>query len=431
MKKIANLYKLFKKSRGVSTDTREDLKGKIFFALSGENFDGNKFAKKALEQGALAAVIDNDQYLINNCILVEDSLTTLQTLAKSFARDLTVPIFGITGSNGKTTSKELIRSIISTKFKIHATKGNLNNHIGVPLTILSCPLDTEFLLIEMGANHRFEIKELCEIAQPQFGTITNVGRAHLEGFGSFENIIKTKTELYQYLDLKKGLLFVNASDKILVKEIPAGSKALVYSLSGTLSDNRRYNFSEISNKPLVSFKLELDNDTVNIQSNLLGDFNFLNLQLAAIIGMFFGIDLKSIKLGIENYTPKNNRTEIRKLQSNTLILDAYNANPSSMKESIKSFAGISSKRVLILGDMKELGSFSFQEHYDLIQFIKSYKWEQIYLVGEEFCKSNSHKDIQCFENVDKLKTILDFNAFENSHFLLKGSRSMKLEKLLE
>lgn len=432
MDQLDKIYRLFKDSKGISTDSRDDLKGKLFFALSGENFDGNKFAESAIEKGAKAVIIDNPEYSKSEgSILVENSLNALQALANKYRKDLKIPVLAITGSNGKTTTKELIKAILSQKFNIHATKGNFNNHIGVPLTLLSCPSDAEFLLVEMGANHLKEIQLLCEITQPEFGVITNIGRAHLEGFGSFENIIKAKTELYHYLSKNNGIIILNGSDEILSNEIPDGMQPFIFNLNGELDNGNHYIFQNIDTDPFVSLELIFRGNSIPIKSNLFGDFNFLNIQMGVMIGLYFDVEVNSIKKAIEDYVPKNNRTEILTISTNTFVLDAYNANPSSMQESIKSFAKLDSDKILILGDMKELGGYSLDEHQKLIQFIQQYHWTGVFLIGEEFrlCKFND--TIEWYPNVEELKKKLDLGNFNNTHFLLKGSRSMGIERMLK
>ncbi|MGC6489908.1 MAG: UDP-N-acetylmuramoyl-tripeptide--D-alanyl-D-alanine ligase [Flavobacteriales bacterium] len=410
---IATLHQLFLESTGVSTDTRKVSTNNIFFALKGENFNGNKFALDAINKGASYAIVDEDEYSNHHrCIVVEDSLKTLQDLASFHRSKLHCPVLGITGSNGKTTTKELISSVLSTQLKVVSTKGNLNNHIGVPLTILSADLDTEFLIVEMGANHRKEIKFLSEIADIDFGIITNIGKAHLEGFGSLQGIIDTKKELYDYIGVKNGKLFVNKND-VLLQSLSKGMNKLEYSINPI---NTSSPFAAIEFKG------------INIQSQLIGYYNCANISAACFIGDYFNISVSNLKLAIESYQPKNNRSQLSSTtQNNSLILDAYNANPSSMLEAITSFTNIThNKKVLILGDMLELGNESTKEHQNIVDLLSEIN-SKVILVGKEFSKC-SHQYTH-FMTIEACKNWLKNLNISDSLILLKGSRGIRLEEL--
>ena len=413
---IRNLYKLFLEYPKICTDSRSVIKNSIFFALSGDNFNGNKFAKQAIENGCAYAITDDEQYSNHqNIILVQDSLKTLQELAKYHRKKLNIPFIGITGTNGKTTSKELIHAVLSSQYKTHATKGNLNNHIGVPLSILETNNKTEISIIEMGANHQNEINLLSNIAQPNYGIITNIGKAHLKGFGNIEGVIKAKSELYKYIKKNKQQIFLNQDDKTLV-ELAKGIKHNTYgtkaNTSGFLLENNL--FTEVKYK----------NKTIN--TKLIGDYQFYNVMLAICVGEYFNISLNNIKKSLETYTPKNNRSEIIKTQNNTLILDAYNANPSSMKAMITSFAKKKyTNKVCILGDMLELGEFSNSSHKEIDTLITKLG-VTTYYVGREFKKNNQ----QAYISREEFEKKLIKKPIIGKTILIKGSRSIQLEKLI-
>ena len=413
--KIEKLHRLFVKCSVVSTDSRRIVKNSIFFALKGENFDGNIYAKSAIEKGAKYVVIDNEQFIFNdNCILVDDALDCLQQLAKYHRSQLNCPVLGITGTNGKTTTKELITTVIEKKFNTVATKGNLNNHIGVPLTILSAKLDTEFLIVEMGANHIHEIQFLCELAHIDFGIITNIGKAHLEGFGSEESIITAKKELYDYIEAQNGSLFVNGTDKLLMS-ISTNIKRITYNLEEQQDSN--------------SFFAEAIFKGCLISSKLIGDYNKTNILAACSIGSYFGISLEDIKDAVESYEPANNRSQLLKTAHNIIVMDAYNANPSSMQEAIQSFQKVRHKNKLyVLGDMLELGNRSISEHQNIIDKLSLIDC-QVILVGKEFKKCN-HNFRHFTESTEAIKW-LQKNPIKDSFLLLKGSRGIQLEKLKE
>ena len=410
---VKELHKLFLKSSGVITDSRQIKLNSIFFALKGDNFDGNEYAKSAIEKGASFAVIDNQTYCLNKkYIVVDDVLSCLQELSQYHRKQLNCPVLGITGTNGKTTTKELIKAVIQKNFKTVATKGNLNNHIGVPLTLLSAKLNTEFLIIEMGANHTNEINFLCKLAQVNFGIITNIGKAHLEGFGNVQNVIKAKKELYDHINVNNGTLFVNANDKLLMS-ISENTERVLYNTKKQEQSNTMF-AEAIFNESLIS-------------SQLIGNYNRTNILAACEIGSYFGVTLENIKDAIKSYIPSNNRSQLFKTRRNTIILDAYNANPSSMSEAIKAVQNLNHKKKLfILGDMLELGENSLVEHQSIIDELSENNQEVI-LIGNEFNKCQ-HNFIHFFNSEDALGWIEE-NPIEDMFILLKGSRGIKLEIL--
>lgn len=425
---LEKLYQLYLQHRSITTDTRTITEGAIYFALKGENFDGNLFVGQAFEKGASYCVVDNAECAINEqCLLVDDVLETLQALAKHHRKQQTIPFLAITGTNGKTTTKELIHAVLSKKYRCHATKGNLNNHIGVPLTLLSMPENTEIAIIEMGANHPGEIDFLCRIAQPDFGVITNIGKAHLEGFGGYEGVIKTKTELYQYIKNRNGKLFVNA-DNTLLMEKSEGIERITYGSS----PNADYKATFRSANPNLAFYFERNDLVYNVQTQLLGAYNFENAVAATCIGSYFKVDDFDIKAALESYVSTNNRSQFLKTEKNELYLDAYNANPSSMRVAIENFAQQEScfNKVAILGGMKELGKSSAEEHRGLVELIASKDISQVFLVGEEFAFV-TEDTLSWFENTESLKEYLTENPLTNSFVLVKGSRSNRLEILVE
>ena len=414
---IQKLYQFFLKHPIICTDSRKITKGSIFFSLKGEKFNGNKFAEKAIKDGCSFAVVDEKEFATNDkFILVDDVLGTLQNLAKHHRTLLNIPIIGITGTNGKTTSKELINAVLSSEKCCYATKGNFNNHIGVPLSILEITSSHEIAIIEMGANHIGEIAFLCNISQPIFGVITNIGKAHLEGFGSFESVIKAKSELYNYIQKNNGNVFVNNEAELLI-ELADNIRKTTYGKNGD------YKGSIASNTPFVSVQFGEN----SIISNLIGDYQFYNIMLAISVGKYFEITDKNIKKAIESYTPKNNRSEIIKTKSNTIILDAYNANPSSMTAMLHSFAKQNyENKLCILGDMLEMGNTSLQEHKAIIDLANELKLECIF-IGTEFAQV--HK--QVYNSTDKFSEFLKEKPIKNKTILLKGSRGITLEKLVK
>ena len=413
---ISEIYNIYKKNPIICTDTRKTKKGGVFFALKGERFNGNKFANQAINDGCDVAIIDEKKYAINNkFILVENTLETLQNLAKYHRNQLSIPIIGITGTNGKTTSKELIYSVLKSEINIYATKGNLNNHIGVPLSILEISNKHEMAIIEMGANHKKEIMFLCNIARPTHGVITNIGSAHLEGFKSVEGVIQTKNELFNFIKDHNGLLFVNNDDDLLVR-LAENIKKKTYGLTS------KSNISISSNTPF----LNVTYNNIIIKSKLIGDYQLYNISLAICIGEYFNISNENIKHTIESYIPKNNRSEITETKKNIIIMDAYNANPSSMKAMIHSFAKQNyTNKLCILGDMLEMGDFANKEHAKIIKLCQKLKLDAIF-VGEEFSILTN----KAFKNLTDLKQFIKQNSIKNKTILLKGSRGIKLEELV-
>lgn len=423
---IEELYNHFLAcNQQVSTDTRNISKNSIFFALKGPNFNGNKFAKDALVNGANFVIIDEAEYSIDDrTILVDNVLTCLQELANFHRRKLKIPVIGITGTNGKTTSKELIGAVLSKKYNTHITSGNLNNHIGVPLTLLKLTSHHEIAIIEMGASKQGDIKELAEIAEPTHGLITNIGKAHLEGFGSFENIIKTKLELYDFIHSSKGEIFINNEDELLKNNIDAKIDIHTYgyknsSVNGYVSENH----------PTISLQWSINNSDFQTKTKLIGAYNLNNILCAICIGNYFNVPENKIHSAIEDYSPSNHRSQIVKTKRNTIIADCYNANPSSVMESLKSFNSINkANKLAILGDMLELGSVSYDEHLKIISYLQTKNIDAI-LVGKEFSKLKSN--YPTFQNTNDVITFFDKKDFKNFTILLKGSRGIKLEKLID
>lgn len=426
---IKDIYKLFHFSEVVTTDTRKIEKGAMFFALKGKKFNGNKYAAEALEKGASYAIIDEEKYVINDkTILVDNVLKTLQLLANFHRKKLGIPIIAITGSNGKTTTKELIAAVLSTKYKISFTQGNLNNHIGVPLTLLSMNENTELGIVEMGANHPGEIGILSEIADPDYGIITNIGRAHLEGFGSFEAIKKTKSELFDYLKKKKdGTIFYNKDNPILV-EITQEIKNKVS--FGTSDAN--LTGEPVMSPPFIHAKVKFPKGILYLNSNLTGDYNFENIMAAACIGQYFKVDPLNIQKAIKNYTPQNNRSQLIEKNGVKIIMDAYNANPTSMLASIKSFdVSFSNPKTLILGDMLELGNEAQSEHSAIIEQIKKHSFSEVFLVGPLFKEAAKNSGFNTFFNSEELCKYLSKNPVNKGALFIKGSRGIQLEKVLQ
>jgi UDP-N-acetylmuramoyl-tripeptide--D-alanyl-D-alanine ligase len=426
---IEELYKLFEINPFVSTDTRDIKKGCLFFALKGDNFNGNNFASQALGQGASFAVIDEAEYNINDqCILVNNVLITLQELASFHRKQLGIPILAITGTNGKTTTKELVTAVLSKKFSVTATKGNLNNHIGVPLTLLSMNKSTQLGIVEMGANHQGEIAALCEIATPNFGLITNVGKAHLEGFGSFEGVKKTKGELYRFIDLHGGNIFLNTTNNHLI-EMAQGQKAIGYR---TTKEGTGLEAEQISCSPMLIFKVKFPKGWLYIKTNLVGGYNLENALAAVCIGQHFDVDPQNICKALEDYTPANNRSQYTKTQFNQILMDAYNANPTSMSAALDSFESYESPlKAVILGDMFELGDVAHEEHQKIANKLSSMKLSLILLAGKEFSKCQFGNNILVFEESSALKAYLENLKPKGYLILVKGSRGMKLEQVVD
>lgn len=417
----SELYNYFKESSSVSTDTRLINKGSIFFALKGENFDGNKFAEEAIKSGASYAVID-DQSLNNpKFIKVKNVLKSLQDLSK-FHRSklLKTKIIALTGSNGKTTTKELISEVLKKKYKIISTIGNLNNHIGVPLTLLRIKQNTEIAIVEMGANHLNEIKLLTDLINPDFGLITNFGKAHLEGFGSIEGVIKGKSELYDFLIKNDKKAFINNDDYIQNQFI--GNK-----ISFSKEDKSNYIFKEVKDTNYAGLNY---NDFI-VDSKLTGNYNYHNIAFATSIGLYFNISIEKIKEAISNYIPSNNRSQIIKKNNKLIILDAYNANPTSMISAINSLIKKQGNKSVILGDMFELGNQSEKEHHDLIDFCVKNNFENIFLIGNEFFKQKDKFEIPFFyKTKDELYKHIKKFPITSKYILIKGSRGMRMENLI-
>jgi len=422
---IEDIYQIYKQYPSIQTDTRKLRKNDLFFALKGPNFNANIFAKQALEKGAAFIVVDEKTSFTDDRIIqTEDVLDTLQQLAKFHRQQFNIPFIAITGSNGKTTTKELTHAVLSSSFITYTTEGNLNNHIGVPLTILKIKPDAQFAIIEMGANHLGEIAGYCEYAMPTHGLITNIGKAHLEGFGGLDNVKKGKGELFDYLRKHEGIAFINADDNAIVEISKGFHTTISYGTTG----------EDVHGKLIMSDPFaEVLIDTIpplEIQTNLAGGYNFYNIMAAVSIGRYFGVEEQKIKSAIENYKPSNSRSQLIHSGSNTIILDAYNANPGSMKAAIENFAAMKGdKKILLLGAMMELGADSRKEHTNLIALIDKYKWEAVVLVGKNF-NDLPHKYIN-YENPIQAKDWLREQQFENAQLMIKGSRSMQMEKVLE
>lgn len=430
------LYEIFQQHPQIATDTRKITSNSIFFALKGANFNANTFAEKALEMGAAFAVIDEAAYkLSDRFILVDNVLTALQDLARHHRKQLNIPVIGLTGSNGKTTTKELINSVLSRKFKTYATKGNLNNHIGVPLTLLSISAETEMAIIEMGANHQQEIAFLCSIAQPTHGLITNIGRAHLEGFGGPEGVKKGKGELFDFLEQSGGTVFVNHDD--LVLEEMAFHRHFQKTVYYGKADTALVSGEILENVPLLKIQWWQNAEGQStqkheLQTNLTGSYNLDNLLAAVSIGSFFGLAAKEIDAGIAGYQPSNNRSQIVQTKTNTLICDYYNANPSSMEVTIKNLdAIVADKKVLILGDMFELGEHSSAEHELIIKKANEIEADQRIFIGSGFYQHHASFTSTFFETTDAAFSAIKTAPITNATVLLKGSRGMRLEMLLE
>lgn len=423
---ISELYELYLHNPKVTTDSRNCPFGSIFFALKGENFDGNQYASKALDSGCAYAVIDNPDYITGDrTILVDNVLKTLQQLAHRHRKALGTPVIGITGSNGKTTTKELLAAVLSTKYNLLYTEGNLNNHIGVPLTLLRLNHQHEMAIIEMGASHPGDIKELAEIAAPNYGIITNVGQAHLEGFGSFEGVIKTKGELYDYIRQTKGKIFIKKENEYL-QPIAKGIEQISY---GT-DESSFASGKGASCSPFLIFDWKQQGKIHTVETHLIGSYNLDNVLVAVAIGRYFKIPAERISRAIASYEPNNNRSQFKETEHNKLIIDAYNANPSSMKAAIDNFAAmqVDTPKAVILGDMRELGETSDALHAEIVKQIEQAGFDKVYLCGEHFSSTGS--SFMHFPNIEELMSELTKNPLEGYHILIKGSRGMTLEKTL-
>lgn len=424
---IDKLYILFlAQGQKITTDTRKIEKGQIFFALKGANFDGNKFAKDALKMGARYAVVDDKNLASEkNVILVDNVLNTLQQLALYHRRKINIPIIAITGSNGKTTSKELIKEVLAKKFKVAYTKGNLNNHIGIPLTLLDIKAYEDISIIEMGANHQGEIASYCTYTEPNFGLITNIGKAHLEGFGGVEGVIKGKSELYNYIRSVKGRIFINIDDPILVRQ----GQDIQQIQYGTNPSLPIYGEIVESEHELLSVKIVDDDKSCMIRTQLTGDYNLYNVLAAYKIAKYFEVSMDDIKDAIEHYIPSNSRSQLIKKGSLTIILDAYNANPSSMEVALKNLSKQSGRKVAIIGAMKELGESVELEHAKMLQLALDIGINEIVAIGHEYQLTQKMDNIIYLDNTDEAKNWYKKRIWTNETILVKGSRSMALEKL--
>lgn len=423
---ISYIHSLFLKCKSVSIDTRKIELNSLFVAIKGERFDANTFAKEALDKGASYVIIDDESYFIDHrTILVHDSLIALQNLAKFHREYLKLPIIALTGSNGKTTTKELIHVVLSKKFNTKATVGNLNNHIGVPLTLLSFNSETEIGIVEMGANHKKEIEFLCELATPDYGYITNFGKAHLEGFGGVEGVIEGKSEMYKYLSSCQKLAFINLDDVIQVQK----SKTLKSYSFGVNKEYADVNITSVKANPFV----EISCSNSVIQSHLIGLYNANNINAALTIGKYFKIDDFAIKEALESYVPENNRSQLLTKGTNQIILDAYNANPSSMKVAIENFLQLESlNKVMILGDMFELGDESLQEHHAIVAMLSHEDNITCYFVGAAFYENKIHKNnFGFFDSFESFSHEFSKTKLSNATILIKGSRGMALERTLD
>lgn len=428
--KTSELYTIFQEHPQITTDSRNCPENSIFFALKGGNFDGNDYVEMALRNGASYAVSDRESFSGDDrIILVEDVLKALQDLAAYHRKQINPTVIAITGTNGKTTTKELTAAVLSARFQTLYTKGNFNNHIGVPLTLLNLKKEDRFAVIEMGANHQGEIRELCHIADPDFGLITNIGKAHLDGFGSFEGVIRTKTELYDFIRNKGGKVFANTDNSILSSFFPS-LHIITYGLWGKQND--------------ISGKVSVDSPFLEIEwtkgeagsyklsTHLTGAYNFENVLAAVCIGSYFGVSPEEINTSIENYLPANNRSQHIETGKNILIADAYNANPSSMQAALTNFFRLDAHpKMVVLGEMKELGSYSQAEHQAIVRLLKEYPVDKVYLIGNNFAVEELPSDWNLFRETEELKAYLKENQAEGYHILIKGSRTNRLESVIE
>ncbi len=420
--KIEELHQLFIKFPIVCTDTRKISKNSIFFALKGDNFNGNTYASEAIRKGAKYSIVDEEQFATNgNIILVDNVLKTLQDLAKHHREYCNAKVIGLTGSNGKTTTKELIYAVLSKNYRTVATKGNLNNHIGVPLTLLSIKEDTEIAIVEMGANHQKEIAFLCNLAQPDYGYITNFGKAHLEGFGGEEGVIKGKSELYDYLIANNKPIFLNADDPIQKEKL----RNYPHKYGFSKADHEYYNIHFLGADPFVRLKVE---NTV-IDSKLIGKYNFTNCSAVVLIGKYFNVPIENSKEAIEDYIPENNRSQLLSKNGHHIILDAYNANPSSMKAALENFKSMKGKnKLLFLGDMFELGASAADEHQRIVDYVSELNFQDVIIIGANF--NNTKCDFLKFKSFTNLEESFDQLKLKNNFILIKGSRGMALERIL-
>jgi UDP-N-acetylmuramoyl-tripeptide--D-alanyl-D-alanine ligase len=430
---IEELYQLFINcNQKITTDTRKLEKGAIFFALKGDNFDANTFAHQAVDAGCAYSIVDSEKASNGTTILlVNDVLESLQQLAKHHRQQLKFPVIGITGSNGKTTNKELIHAVLSKKYNTYATKGNLNNHIGVPLTLLALTNEHEMAIVEMGANHQGEIAMLSDLSDPDYGIITNIGKAHLEGFGGIEGVKKGKSELYKHIKQKKGKIFINGNDSVLL-ELSEDLFKIYYGENSEFDVQGKL----FLNSEFVEFKWNVKNENTDnqplLKTHMFGQYNFINLLCAACIGNYFGVKETDINDALASYMPEMNRSQVKKTESNTLILDAYNANPSSMSLAIDNFnKQVFENKIVILGDMLELGEYSEQEHEKIIKQIDNCTFKKVVFVGIQFFRlKNKFNRYYFYENIEDFKKDDTTNRISGSNILIKGSRGIQLEKIV-
>ena len=426
---IEHLYNCFEQSQGVTTDTRQCKVGMMFFALRGENFDGNSYAAKALELGCSYVVVDNPAYAVEDdaqVLLVDDSLRALQMMARHHRRVLGTPIVGITGTNGKTTTKELVAAVLAKKYRILYTQGNLNNHIGVPLTLLNLTREHEMAIVEMGANHPGDIKELVEIAEPDYGLITNVGLAHLQGFGSLEGVIRTKGEMYDYLrGTEKRTIFLNV-DNAHLKGIAGGLETVTYGQTPEAEVCGEI----VACDPYLRFRWRrCDGERREVTTQLIGSYNIDNALCAAAVGSYFGVGAEEVSAALAEYTPQNNRSQLTKTENNMLVVDAYNANPTSMRAALDNFARMEvPRKMAILGDMKELGEATATAHQEVVDRLETCGFDEVWLVGEAFAKTKHTQ--RTFADVEEVKVALQEAMPHDAYILIKGSNSMKLASLI-
>lgn len=418
---VQDFYSIYQNAGKVVIDNRKIEKGDIFFAFSGENFNAATLAEKAIEDGASAVIVEQKEFENpdKNIFCVPSTLEFLQDLSRYHRSKIAVPVIGLTGSNGKTTTKELISAVLSEKYNVQYTYGNLNNHIGVPLTLLSIKPDHEIAVVEMGANHQKEIEFLCSVARPNFGYITNFGKAHLEGFGGFEGVVKGKSELYDYLIANQQTVVVNKNDDLQVEKTKNYEKTITFG-----SSDADYNFEKFSEDNFVGLIYQGE----RAQTRLTGDYNFTNLCAAAALGFHFGLDFKQIKSALESYTPTNMRSQVMEKDGKTLVLDTYNANPSSMAASLQNFKSFEGTKTIIIGDMLELGEESKAEHQNILELAKSLGFENLITVGNSFKEVNPES---AFANTAELTEYFKTNKITTKNILLKGSRGVALEKIID
>lgn len=428
---LEKIYELYLRSSGICTDSRKLKKGELFWAIKGDNFDGNEFAKEALEKGALASVV-SDPYLIGSSFVhVENGLSALQDLARLHRRNLEIPILALTGSNGKTTTKELIRTVLSSKFDLGCTSGNFNNHIGVPLTLLSFSSRMNFGILEMGANHQGEIRELCRIGEPDLGLITNIGKAHLEGFGGQEGIRKGKGEMYDFLASTGGTIFRNISQEGM-PDVGSGAKEVLFSDDSFECHGNTYHFEALDRNEFCQLLIMLGGHRFEISTRLVGGYNYRNMLYAIVIGLYFEIDVRSIVESLSDFSLDMNRSQLIQRKGSEIVLDAYNANPTSVEAALLSFASsvTTRKKAVVLGDMLELGDESEVLHRAILELVRSLDFDKVFLVGPIYAAFKNAYPFQFFNSVTDMKGRTDLFKNDAYRILIKGSRGMKLEALL-